>query len=278
MSYASTRRLILAGGIAVLLLIAAILFLRSVDTVEVVAVLLFVPVFLAFVVFRLPGGVVAGVGAAMAYAALRLDAIDAVGASRFTGLIITRAIGYMAFGVLGGWAVGQLERSLDKLDIYDQIDDETGLYNARFFLQETDLEIARAERYRTLFSVAVLDVPADRLDELSRRKRATVLVDIGRALNEAVRSVDRAVHGRLESVHRFAVICPETGREGANVFTTRMADQIAAFLRTRGVDLGPNQLAPRGVTFPGDDDALRALRDEFGVIEQTEHPEHPLPA
>ena len=30
----------------------------------------------------------------------------------------------------------------------------------------------------------------------------------------------------------------------------------------------------RAITFPGDDDAIRALRGDFERIEQAEHPEH----
>jgi diguanylate cyclase (GGDEF)-like protein len=270
-SYGATRRIIVAGGLAVLGVIALILFLRRVDTVEVVAVLLFVPVFLALVVGRLPGGVVAGAVAGLLYAMLRVDAIDAVGFDRFSGLIATRAVGYLAFGALGGWAVGQLERSLDKLDLYDQIDDDTGLYNARFFLQDTDLEMSRAERYRTLFSVAVVDMPAAPFDALGRRRRAAALQDVGRAVREAVRSVDRGVHARLGDVHRFAVICPETAADGATVFTHRLAESLATFLRARGVEVAATPLA---VTFPSDDGALQRLRDDFAAVEREEHPEH----
>jgi GGDEF domain-containing protein len=276
MSYASTRRLVLGGGVAVLLLIAGILFLRRVDTVEVLAVLLFIPVFLAAIVWNLPGGVIAGALAAVAYAALRLDAIDAVGGGRFAGLITTRSIGYLAFGILGGWAVKQLEQSLEKLDIYDQIDDDTKLYNARFFLQETDLEMSRAQRYKTLFSVALVDVPGTAIDGLARRKRAAVLSDLGRALQEAIRSVDQGVHARVGELHRFAVICPETGPEGAAVFRSRLHEQVGAFLQGRGVD--PSGLDSKAYTFPGDDHELARLRGEFERVEQEQHPEHPRPA
>lgn len=275
MSYASTRRLILGGGVAVLLLIAAVLFLRRVDTVEVLAVLLFVPVFLAAVAWNLPGGVIAGALAAVAYAALRLDAIDAVGGGRFAGLITTRTIGYLTFGVLGGWAVRELEQSLEKLDIYDQIDDETKLFNARFFLEETDLEMARAQRYKTLFSVAYVDVPAPSLAGLPRRKRAGVLADLGRALREAVRSVDRGIHARVGEVHRFAVICPETGPEGAEVFRSRMHEQVTAFLEGRGV---AGEVTSKALTFPGHEHEMGRLRGEFERVEAEEHPEHPRPA
>ena len=274
-SYGATRRIIVAGGLAVLAVLALILYLRRVDTVEVLAVLLFVPVFLAFVLGKLPGGAAAGAVAGLLYALLRLDAIDAVGFDRFSGVIATRAVGYLAFGMLGGWAVGQLERSLDKLDLYDQVDDDTRLYNARFFLQDTDLEMGRAERYRTLFSVAVVDIPAAPLDALGRRRRAAVLQDVGRAVQDAVRSVDRGVHARLGDVHRIAVICPETGAEGAGIFTGRLAESLTAFLEARGVDAPCRPLA---ITVPGDDGALQRLRDEFADVEQEEHPEHPQPA
>ena len=43
-----------------------------------------------------------------------------------SALIIGRGIGYLGFGALGGWAAQQLERSLEKLDLYDQVDDQTG--------------------------------------------------------------------------------------------------------------------------------------------------------
>src|SRR3546814_5145723 len=81
------------------------------------------------------------------YAALRSPAIDAVGASEFTGLLASRSAAYLIFGAVGGWATQVLEGSLTKLELYDEVDDETGLYNARHLLQQTDLEMERAKRY-----------------------------------------------------------------------------------------------------------------------------------
>lgn len=278
MTYGSTRRLVLAAGLAVLLLIAAVMFVRRVDTVEVVAVLLFVPVFLAFTFGHLLGGAVAGALATVVYAVLRNPAIDAVGGGRFAGLVAGRGVGYLAFGILGGWASQQLERSLEKLDVYDQVDDATGLFNARFFVQSTDLEMSRAGRYQTFFSVCMVEVPAGALDALPRRKRAAVLHDLGGQLRDAVRSVDRAVHARDGSVHRFAVICPETGAEGAAVFSARLGERVAAYVRSRGVELPAGDLVSVACTFPGDDDRMASLREQFAAIDRSEHPEHPTEA
>ena len=268
MSYASTRRLVLAGGLAVLLLVAGVMFVRSVDTVEVVAVLLFIPVFVAFTYGHVIGGAVGGAMATAVYAVLRSPAMDAVGGGRFAGILLGRGVGYLAFGVLGGWATQQLERSLEKLDVYDQVDDATGLFNARFLLQQADLETSRAGRYQTFFSLCMVEVPAGPLEALPRRKREALLRD-------AVRSVDRAVHARDGSVHRFAVICPETGAEGAQVFGGRLAERIAAFLRSRGVDIGEGDLVWVACTFPGDEDRLASIREQFAAIDRFEHPEHP---
>lgn len=275
MTYGSTRRLVLAAGLAVLLVIAAVMFVRRVDTIEVVAVLLFVPVFLAFTFGHLIGGAVAGAMATVIYAMLRNPAIDAVGGGRFAGLVVGRGIGYLAFGLLGGWASQQLERSLEKLDVYDQVDDATGLFNARFFVQDTELEMARAGRYQTFFSVCMVELPTGAIDALPRRRRAGLLRELGGQLREAVRSVDRAVHARDGSVHRFAVICPETGAEGAQVFSARLAERVGAFVRSRGVAIPDGDLVFVAATFPGRDDRLAALREQFAAIERTEHPEHP---
>jgi GGDEF domain-containing protein len=276
MSYASTRRLVLAAGLAVLLLVAVIMYVRRVDTVEVVAVLLFIPVFLAFSFWHVAGGLVGGVLATAVYAVLRNPAIDAIGGGRFAGILVGRGVAYVAFGLLGGWASAQLERSLEKLDVYDQVDDDTGLFNARFLVQDVDLEMARATRYKTFFSVCVVEVPARAIDELSRRKRASLLRELGGQLAEAVRSVDRAVHARDGSVHRFAVICPETAGEGARIFADRLAARLGAFLRNRSVDVPDGDLVSLACTYPGDDDRLAALRDQFSAIDRTEHPEHPM--
>jgi diguanylate cyclase (GGDEF)-like protein len=253
------------------------MFVRRVDTVEVLAALLFIPVFLAFVFWGLPGGLAAGLGASVVYAALRNPAMDAVGSGRFVNLIVSRGIGYIVFGALGGWAAQQLERSLEKLDVYDQVDDETGLYNARFFVQHTDLEMARAARYKTLFSVAVVDIPTAALDRLGRRQRVALLKQLGRQVNGAVRTVDRAIHARDGGRDRLAVICPETGGEGARIFVGRLAETVAGFLRQRGVSLDDGApLAHTVCTVPGDDDRLQALREEFAAIDRAQHPDHPV--
>lgn len=270
LSYSQARRLLIITGLVVLAIVALVAYARRVDDVEVVATLLFIPVFLAFVLRGVAGGSVAAVAAIAVYAALRYPAIEAVGWSEFSGLIASRAAAYLLFGVVGGWATQVLEGSLTKLELYDEIDDETGLYNARHLLGQTDLEMARAKRYQTLFSVVLLDLPAAPFAALRPRQRRGALRDLGRSLREGVRTVDHVVHVRDGEHHRFAVILPETASEGAEVFRARFDERVRSYLAERGIVITSAPPA-RAVTFPGDDLSMEALRDDFSRIDASQH-------
>jgi len=271
MGYVKARRLLVLTGVAVLGVVALAMYARRVDGVEVVATLLFLPIFIAFVYRGVVGGVVAAVAAIGIYTALRYPAIDAVGASEFTGLIASRAAAYLIFGAVGGWATQVLEGSLEKLELYDEIDDETGLYNARHLLHQTDLEMARARRYQTLFSVTVLDLPSAPFNALRARQRRTVLRDLGRQLREGVRTVDHVVHAHDGDLHRLVAILPETSLEGAEVFRSRFDERIRGFLGDRGAPITGEQVRARAMTFPGDEEGMEALRADFQRIDASQH-------
>jgi len=272
LGYSRARLSLLGVGLLVLLLIAALMLARSVDRVEVLGILLFIPVFIAALFWNVSGGVIAAVLAAAAYGFLRYPAIQSVGLEPFIGTISARTIGYLLFGFLGGWANKQLETSLTKLELYDQIDDATGLFNARFFLQDTDLETSRSQRYQTIFSVAVVDVPAEILAPLSRRQRTGLLKELGRILHDSVRTVDRAVHGTGPNSQKLAVVLPETGKQGASIFAERLGDRLTAYLKQRGVAVSKPLIA-QAHTFPEDEAGISALREEFAEIDRLEHPE-----
>ena len=269
-----TRRLLLAVGLILLLAVAGVMQLRDVERVEVIATLLFIPIFIAMVYWGLKGGLIAGLLAAFAYVMLRYPAIDAVGAGRFVGLIASRALGLIAFGAIGGTANEVLESSLQKLELYDQIDDATGLFNARFFLQDTDLEVSRSKRYKTIFSVSVVSFPAKSLEGLRGRQRAAATKELGRLLGEGIRDVDRAVHGTDGVTHHLGVVMPETGPEGALIFTQRLRDKVSAYLVKKGARVEPEDVVSRSVTYPVDGEPeVQRLRADFVAIEKLEHPE-----
>jgi GGDEF domain-containing protein len=275
LSYNQVRILMLVAGLALLAVTAGVNYVRRVETAEVAAILFFIPIFVAFVFWDWKGGLIAAALATAGYVALREPAIHAIGAGRFTSLIFSRSIAFFAFGAIGGLANQQLRGSLTKLDLYDQIDDDTGLFNARYFLQDTDLEMSRARRYQTIFSVAVVDLPASAFDEQGWRRRRNTLRQLGRLLADSVRTVDRAVHARDADRQRIVVVLPETAAEGAQIFADRLATRITAFLAQRGAKVNETAVSRLAITFPGDEAPLDRLRQEFAEIERREHPEHP---
>ncbi|HET7481896.1 MAG TPA: hypothetical protein VFK89_03455 [Actinomycetota bacterium] len=278
LGYPRARRLVLGSGLAVLLVIAIVMYVRRVEAVEVGATLLFIPVFVAFVFGGIRGGVVAGILAAVAYAALRYPAIDLVGAGRFMSLILSRALAYLAFGLIGGVATEQLRSSITKLDVIDDVDDATGLFNARFFVDNSGLEMQRADRYGTAFSVAIVNITAEPLVGLNRRQRQRMLRDLGTLVRDSVRTMDRGAHAFDERRYRFGAVLPETGREGARVFVGRLAERMTELLTERGIRLAPDSVTTEIASFPGEEEALQRIRTEFAQVEAREHPEsaHPL--
>jgi diguanylate cyclase (GGDEF)-like protein len=247
---------------------AGVNFVRRVETAEVVAILLFIPIFVAFVFWDWIGGTVAAMASIAAYVAVRADAIHTVGFEHFRGVIFSRSLAFLAFGIVGGVANRKVRASLSKLDLYDQVDDLTGLYNARYFLESTDLEMSRAGRYQTIFSVAVVDIPATAFNGTSRRRRDRVLREIGAGIRKSVRTVDRVMHASDTNRYRFAVILPETPSGGATIFVERLVDRLTALLSV-------DNIYGQAITYPDDGAALKRMRREFADIDKAQHPEHP---
>lgn len=268
LSYTQVRALLLTAGLLFLGITAAVNYVRRVETAEVVAILLFIPIFVAFVFWDWVGGVIAATVAIGAYAAVRADAIHAVGFGHFEGVMVSRSLAFMAFGVVGGIANRRVRSSLSKLDLYDQVDDVTGLYNARYFLEATALEMSRAARYQTIFAVAIVDIPVSAFDGTSRRRRDRVVREIGNGLRKSVRTVDRVVHARDPKRDRFAVILPETSGEGATTFTDRLVERLSALLAIESI-------TGQAISCPGNNAALEQARREFAEIDRAQHPEHP---
>ncbi|WP_436795673.1 hypothetical protein [Actinospongicola halichondriae] len=266
--YARARRLLIGVGIAILAVVVAGLLARSVDHVEVIGTLLFVPIFVALMFWGVAGGAVAGIAATVAYVVLRSDAIDAVGWGEFAGVVVSRGLGYLLFGVAGGWASSTLELSLDKLDLHDTIDDQTGVHNARFLINDVGLERARAERYQTVFSVSFVEIPAAEIDALPARRRRHVLRDLGQQLDGGVRTIDRVAHGHDGRTHHVATILPETAEEGATIFHARLLERIREFLRANDVEV---VLSGEVCTVPGRVDALEARLETWRRIDALEH-------
>ncbi len=275
--YDTARGLILVTGLLVLALVALVMYVRRVDPVEVSATLFFLPVFAAFLMWGVKGGVTLGALAAGAYVVMRYPAVQVVGTDHFLALIVTRAAGFLLFGFVGGWAAQQMRASLTKLDLYDQIDDATGLFNARSLVESVDLERSRAMRYEKVFSVAVVDFPREVFAASSRRQQAAVMKELGIRLEQSVRRADRVVHAVDGEQHVFAVVLPETGKAGADVFVGNFEERLVELLEARGVSADRRSFRSETVTFPDDEQGLSRVSARFRQIARAEHPERAVP-
>lgn len=241
------RNLLLLSGLILLGLIVMSMAFRGVDPVEMVATAAFAPIFVAILFFGIRGGVAVSAGAAIGYLLLRLPAIRLVGMPTLSGLLVGRIVGFIAFGAIGGWAASVVGSSLTKLALFDEIDDATGLHNARSLLAVLDRERSRAGRYAGVFSVvhASFDRPPGRGRAVQAALRA-----LGSRLVSSVRISDHLSHFAADRSH-LVVVLPETGSEGAATVRAGLTSALEAW--------GAVTLTTEVICLPGDEEALQEL-------------------
>ena len=113
-----------------------------------------------------------------------------------------------------------------KLEVESITDGLTGLYNYRFLIRSTKLEMKRASRFGYTFSFLMIDV--DNLKEYNDHNGhlsgSRALRDIARVITQSCREIDLAAkYGGDE----FALLLPQTGLEGA----VRLGERILRAVR-----------------------------------------------
>ena len=217
MTYERARGLMLWAGLIVVGLVALTMFLRDVDPIEISATLFYAPIFAGFLLFGFGAGVGLGLAAAGAYIGLRLPALELVGFAPIAGTIIARVVGYIAFGAIGGWAADQLRVALERFRLIDELDEETGLGNARSVVNALERELSRAERYSTPFSVVIAS-----FRPLTGRRPAAKLQELGSKVSLSIRASDHAAHTRVDDHHEVVIVLPETGESGASTVAANL--------------------------------------------------------
>ncbi len=252
MDWDRARGVLLATGVALVGLIALTAFFRDVDRVEVVATLMYAPILAGLLSFGVSGGLLLGLAAAGVYIGLRLPAIDLVGLTPIAGTVISRVAGYVAFGALGGWAADQLRVALDRYELIDEVDQDSGLGNARSVISALSRESSRAQRYANPFSVVTTTFD----DFGSDRRERTRLRELGTKVAVSIRSSDHAAHIRTDEGHQIVVVLPETSADGART--------VAQNLETLVAGIVGRDVATESFTDAGDgDDPMAPLRDRL---------------
>lgn len=258
-SYRQSRMLVLVTGSAVLLATAGVLLLRAQDPTEVLAVVLFLPVFFAAVLGGVRWGLVVAVLAGAGYIGLRLPDIEQFGWSLLANRIIAQFVGYLAFGALGGWAAGIVGEGITKLDRFDVRDDDSELLNARGLHEQLGNEIARAQRYDSNFAVVTVTFAITGDKRETRRQ-------IGNVVRESVRTVDETGRVTIDGQDVVIAVLPETPRQGAQV----AGEKIGERLETEATNVDAEV---RWLGHPEDDEAIAVLQQQLEEVVRREHPE-----
>ncbi len=257
----STSLIVLA--VAVLALLGVTQIARGVDPVEILATVLFLGIFAAIVYFELVGAIVAAAAATMAYGVARLPAVDVVGSPSVWRLITLRGASFFAFGILGSYALRRFRGALRVASFGHHLDHETGCASTRQIFHDLDIEIARAQRYGSTFSVVVLDIASSSLASLKAQVRSQALSQLGTLLRSTARTTDRLGLVDTRADRRIFAILAETPKSGAESFAKRIGDRVADLWLGKGVALSP---APaQAFSFADQPNEVRRLRNELAT-------------
>lgn len=266
LSYERARSVLLFSGLILIGVVALVALARGVDPIEVSGTLLFIPIFVGFLLLGMRGGFAMAAVAALGYLALRIPAISLVGFGAMAGQIIARTLGYLGFAAGGGWALEQIRATLERLELRDDVDDETGLGNARSVIEAVDLERARADRYLKVFSVVAADFTVPDWSDLPLRKQRTILKDLGAKLAAAVRASDHAAHTRNGDHHIIGLVLPETATEGARIVAENLKLQLG-----RLISASEPRVAT--ATYPAEESSLQTILELFTEIDRSQRRE-----
>ncbi len=132
----------------------------------------------------------------------------------------------------------------------------TGLFNFRFFEDSLEREFSRAERYRSPFSLLFFDVDHFKIfnDRCGHQAGDKILREVARVILKSVRGSDFPCRYGGEE---FAVIAPQTSREGALLVAERIRRGVEAIEIPEVREMGKHLTISGGIScFP--EDAKRA--------------------
>ncbi|MFW6110021.1 MAG: GGDEF domain-containing protein [Patescibacteria group bacterium] len=112
-------------------------------------------------------------------------------------------------------------------------DNLTGLYNRQFFDRVADIEISRALRYDHPLSLVLIDLDDFKKynDQFGHLQGDQILQRVGKALWENSRESDIPARWGGDE---FVVLLPDTDSDSANVFCTRVEENIPVIDITYG--------------------------------------------
>lgn len=115
---------------------------------------------------------------------------------------------------------------VDKLNKYATIDDLTGAYNSRYFMELSEIEFSRAKRYNYPISYIMLDIDHFKSinDTYGHDAGNYILSNIANTCIDFIRSSD--IFGRYGG-EEFSIFLPETSSESAFNLAKRLCNVIS---------------------------------------------------
>ena len=121
----------------------------------------------------------------------------------------------------------QLHASMAQLEQANRIDGLTGIYNRRYWQQQLQLELLRANRYQHPVSLLLFDLDKFKQlnDSYGHQGGDAVLTTVAERISALLRDTD--IFGRYGG-EEFGVVLPETALDGALMVANRICKTIAA--------------------------------------------------
>lgn len=198
---------------------------------EVVAQILLLGVLVGAVHWGRRGGFVASLAAVLAYLVMRLPITYQLGFTpEILQMVLVRSTAYGFVGIMGGEFCGRLKYLFARMEDSLNIDEETRVYNERYFARLLKSAIGQHLRYGTPFSLVLVTVTPALLSDLRPQKRRTLLRTVANHMRNDLRLVDEV--GHLED-GRFALLLPQTPAQGAVVAGERLRSGTRDLLGAR---------------------------------------------
>jgi two-component system cell cycle response regulator len=158
----------------------------------------------------------------VAVAAMKTGAQDYLVKSKLTADALQGALHAAIERARQQFEVAQKQAELERLATMDPL---TGVYNRRYFLERLEMELARARRYHTTFTVLMLDVDFFKHvnDNHGHLMGDQVLVRVGELLGSSFRSSDLVARFGGEE---FCILAASTDLDGGRIFAERIRQLI----------------------------------------------------
>ncbi len=141
---------------------------------------------------------------------------------------------------------------LEKLENMAFTDGLTGIFNYRYFIQEFEKELKRADRYKYQVSIILIDLDDFKVvnDLYGHETGNKVLKKLTNLISRELRSID--VFARYGG-EEFIILLPNTGKEGALILAERLRKKVEKEFSMKNFDSLPSVTITLGISsFPDD--------------------------